>query len=173
MNNLHIQKVSINQVEALQHISKQTFTETFGADNSEANMKAYLEKGFSLETLKKEVANKDSEFYFAVLDDALTGYLKINFGHTQTEIQDENSLEIERIYVLKEFHGQQVGQKLYVKAMEVARQKKVGYVWLGVWEKNPRAIRFYEKNGFEAFDKHVFNLGNDQQTDIMMKLEIK
>ena len=172
MNEILIQKVTLNDLIKLQQIGKKTFAETFASDNSEENMQAYLEKGFSLEKLKSELEDKNSEFYFAILDDEVNGYLKINFGYTQTEIKDENSLEIERIYVLKEFHGKKVGQKLYEKAMEIAAEKKVDYVWLGVWEKNPRAIRFYEKNGFIEFDKHVFKLGNDAQTDIMMKLQM-
>jgi ribosomal protein S18 acetylase RimI-like enzyme len=103
------------------------------------------------------------------LDEAVIGYLKINTGQAQTELQDSQALEIERIYVLKSFHGKKVGQLLYEKAMSVAAELGVNYVWLGVWEKNARAIRFYSKNGFEPFDKHIFKLGDDVQTDIMMK----
>ncbi|MEX1301581.1 MAG: GNAT family N-acetyltransferase, partial [Desulfotignum sp.] len=94
-------------------------------------------------------------------------------GTSQTESKAENTLEIERIYVLKEFHGKTVGQQLYEKAMEIAKEKSVTYVWLGVWEKNSKAIRFYEKNGFKAFDTHIFRLGNDKQTDILMKHQMK
>lgn len=173
MNELQIQRVTLNEIRQLQEIGKQTFSETFAVDNSKENMKGYLEKGFSIDKLKSELTDTNSQFYFAVIDDGIAGYLKINFGQTQTEIKDKNSLEIERIYVLKEFHGKKVGQKLYEKAMEIAKKKNVDYVWLGVWEKNPRAIRFYEKNGFVAFDKHVFQLGNDEQTDIMMKFPMK
>lgn len=61
----------------------------------------------------------------------------------------------------------------YEKAMQIARQTNADYVWLGVWEKNPRAINFYKKNGFVEFDKHIFKLGNDEQTDIMMRLQLK
>jgi hypothetical protein len=107
------------------------------------------------------------------LDGKTIGYLKVNVGESQTEIKDKNTLEIERIYVLKEFHGKKVGQILYDKAIELAKDKNIENVWLGVWEENPRAIRFYEKNGFVAFDKHIFKLGNDEQTDIMMKLKLK
>ena len=171
MNNILIRKVTFHDLSTLQQIGKKTFAETFASENSEENMKAYLEKGFSVEKLESELADKNSEFYFAILDDEVNGYLKINFGETQTEIKDENSLEIERIYVLQEFHGKKVGQQLYDKAMEIAEKKNVDYVWLGVWEKNPRAIRFYEKNGFVPFDKHVFKLGDDEQTDIMMKFQ--
>lgn len=172
MDNIEIVKVKLNDIDQLQRIGKQTFAETFSSGNSEENMKVYLDKGFSADKLKAELSDKNSEFYFAVLDDNIIGYLKINFGQTQTEIKDENALEIERIYVLKEFHGKKVGQLLYQKAMEISKQRGVDYVWLGVWEENPRAIRFYKKNGFVEFDKHIFKLGDDEQTDIMMKLQI-
>jgi len=85
-------------------------------------------------------------------------------------LKDNNALEIERIYVLKEYHGKEIGQLLYNKAIEVARDKKASYLWLCVWENNERAISFYKKNGFTAFDKHIFTLGDDEQTDIMMRL---
>lgn len=84
---------------------------------------------------------------FAKLDSVVIGYLKLNFGQSQTELKDEKALEIERIYVLKEFHGKKIGQILYDKALEVAKDRKADYVWLGVWEENPRAISFYRKNG--------------------------
>lgn len=73
---------------------------------------------------------------------------------------------------MEEFHGKKVGQLLYQKAMKISKQRGVDYVWLGVWEENPRAIRFYKKNGFVEFDRHIFKLGNDEQTDIMVKLQI-
>jgi hypothetical protein len=132
-----------------------------------------VEKLKKIGKLTEELTDQNSEFYFAELDGKIIGYLKVNVGQSQTEIKDKNALEIERICVLKEFHGKRVGQILYDKAIQLAKEKSVEYVWLGVWEQNPRAIRFYEKNGFEAFDKHIFKLGNDEQTDIMMKLKIK
>ena len=135
-------------------------------------MKTYLQKQFSDEKLTAELTNKDSEFYFASIENEVIGYLKINFGQSQTELQDEKSLEIERIYVAKEFHGKKVGQLLYEKAIQLAKEKKFEYVWLGVWENNLSAISFYTKNGFIEFDKHIFKLGNDVQTDIMMKLKL-
>jgi ribosomal protein S18 acetylase RimI-like enzyme len=104
--------------------------------------------------------------------DEVIGYLKLNFGQSQTELKDRKAVEIERIYVLKTFHGKHVGQQLYDKAIEIARQKAAEYVWLGVWEENPRAIQFYRKNGFVEFDKHIFKVGDDLQTDIMMKLSL-
>lgn len=76
------------------------------------------------------------------------------------------------IFKIKEFHGKKVGQALYEKAIEIGKKKNVDYVWLGVWEENPRAISFYKKNGFVEFDKHIFKLGDDEQVDIMMKLKL-
>ena len=172
MNTIEIKKISLKEIDQLKEISRQTFQETFSDSNSEENMKTYLQKQFSDEKLTAELTNKNSEFYFATTENEVIGYLKINFGQSQTELQDEKSLEIERIYVAKEFHGKKVGQLLYEKAIQLANEKKSEYVWLGVWEKNLRAINFYTKNGFIEFDKHIFKLGNDVQTDIMMKLKL-
>ncbi|MEC4048688.1 GNAT family N-acetyltransferase [Flavobacterium sp. SUN046] len=172
MKNIHIEKTTTKDISQLQKIGKQTFYETFSENNTEENMKTYLEEGFSEEKLKTELNDENAEFYFAKINNDVIGYLKLNFGQSQTELKDDKALEIERIYVLKEFHGKKVGQILYDKAIEVAKQKKADYVWLGVWEENPRAINFYKKNGFVEFDKHIFKLGEDEQTDIMMKLKL-
>jgi Acetyltransferases len=172
MGNINIEKITIDDINQLQKIGRQTFYETFSESNTEENMKSYLENGFSMDKIKAELSDEDGEFYFAKIDEKVIGYLKLNFGQSQTELKDDKALEIERIYVLKEFHGKKVGQILYDKAFEIARQKRVDYIWLGVWEENPRAINFYKKNGFVEFDKHVFKLGNDEQTDIMMKLKL-
>jgi ribosomal protein S18 acetylase RimI-like enzyme len=169
MENIKTRKITLNDIGQLQKIGRQTFYETFSAVNTEENMTKYLNEGFSAEKLTAELNDENSEFYFAVLDNEVIGYLKLNFGQSQTELQDDKALEIERIYVLRAFHGQKVGQLLYEKAMEIAKLMNAHYVWLGVWEENKRAINFYSKNGFVAFDKHIFKLGDDEQTDIMMK----
>lgn len=173
MKNIEVVSVSLHDIDQLQKISRQTFFETFSAMNTEENMKKYLEEELTVEKLAAELNNKNAAFYFAKLDDKIIGYLKLNVGHAQTELKDEKALEIERIYVLKEFLGKNVGQLLYQKAIEVAKQADAEYVWLGVWEENQRAINFYKKNGFVEFDKHLFKLGNEEQTDIMMKLNLK
>ena len=173
MQKASIIKAELQNIEKLQKIGRQTFFETFSESNSEENMQKYLDEDFSIEKLTTELTDTNAEFYFAVFDEEVIGYLKLNFGESQTELKDNKALEIERIYVSKEFHGKSVGQLLYDKAIEVAKQKNVNYVWLGVWEENPRAISFYKKNGFVEFDKHIFKLGNDEQIDIMMKLNLK
>lgn len=169
MGLIEIKKVTLNDIEQLQKIGRQTFHETFSTGNSEGNMTKYLEEAFSLKTLTDELNDKNSEFHFALFDNDIIGYLKLNIGQSQTELKDDTALEIERIYVLKEFHGKKVGRLLYDTAMQAAKLIGAHYVWLGVWEENLRAINFYKKNGFVEFDKHVFKLGDDEQVDIMMK----
>ncbi|WP_229728788.1 GNAT family N-acetyltransferase [Hymenobacter glacieicola] len=173
MNQLIITQATLQDVEHLQRIGRQTFFETFAASNSAENMHAYLEEGFSLDKLTAELRNPHSAFYLAKLDNIVVGYVKVNTDLAQTEPQEANALEIERIYVLEEYHGKKVGQLLYEQAMQLATQAQADYVWLGVWEENPRAIRFYQKNGFTEFGKHVFVLGDDEQTDILMKRPLK
>jgi ribosomal protein S18 acetylase RimI-like enzyme len=164
-----VSKTSLQDLKALQYIARETFFETFAASNTEADMRKYLEENFSDAKMKEELSNPQSVFCIAWEDETPVGYLKVNSGLAQTELQDGSALEIERIYVKNAYHGKKVGQLLYEKALEIAQQKETSYLWLGVWEENPKAIRFYEKNGFVAFDKHIFKLGQDEQTDIMMK----
>jgi len=172
MENINIKRVKLSDVNQLQEISRRTFSKAFSDVNTEEDMNKYLTENLSLERLIGELSNKDSEFYFAIVDENIIGYLKLNSGQAQTDLRDDKALEIERIYVLPDYHGKHVGQSLYQKATEVAKQKDADYVWLGVWENNQKAIAFYKKNGFVAFGKHSFMLGNDEQTDIMMKLQL-
>lgn len=169
MSSIIINTSSEKDLETLQNIGIQTFTETFAEDNTEEAMKKYLEESFNTEKIKSELRNPDSFFYIAWEEDNPVGYLKVNSGKTQTELQDETSLEIERIYVKKSHHGKKVGQLLYNQALETAKQLGKSYLWLGVWEENLRALQFYRKNGFVEFDKHIFRLGEEEQTDLMMK----
>ncbi len=171
-SNIKIQKVLEADILDLQLIGRQTFEETFASGNTEENLSKYLEEGFSYNKLTGELNDTNAEFYFATLEDKIIGYLKVNFGESQTELKDNKALEIERIYVLQAYHGKQVGQLLYNKAIDIAKANNCEYLWLGVWEENPRAINFYKKNGFVEFDKHIFKLGDDEQTDIMMKLKL-
>lgn len=157
----------------LQKIARQSFYETFAEVNSKEDMDEYLNHNLSLEQLTKEIDEPLSCFYMAKIDGQYVGYLKLNWGHAQHEFQEDNALEIERVYVLQEFHRQKVGQALYDYALEKAKEKEVDYVWLGVWEHNDKAITFYKKNGFVPFSQHEFILGKDRQIDVLMKNRIK
>jgi len=159
-----------DDVPALVEIGRQTFYDTFYNTITEENLLQYLDERFHPDRLIKEMSHPESSFYLARINGTVVGYLKVNTGAAQTEPQDESALEVERIYVKKEWHGKSVGQALMDHALEIARDKRATYVWLGVWPKNYRAVRFYQKYGFEVFDTHTFHTGGEYQTDYLMKL---
>ena len=173
MVDFNIKKVLPTDVDVLMQIARRTFSDTYATLNSKENMNVYLDSRFSREQLSSELMNLDTEYYFAFIDERVIGYLKLNTGPSQTELKNENSLEIERIYVLKGYQGNKIGQKFCELAVLVARRKNIDFVWLGVWEKNLKAIRFYQKMGFFIFDKHIFRLGDENQVDIMMKCNLE
>jgi ribosomal protein S18 acetylase RimI-like enzyme len=172
MNPITIRKATISDLEIIQEISRQTFIETFAEVNTPENMENYILENFNAEKVALEINNPESAFYLAILDNETIAYLKINFGNAQTEIRSSQSMEIHRIYVLKEFHGKKIGQLLLNEAIKIGQQSGVDTIWLGVWEKNHKAIQFYNNNDFIEFDKHSFSLGNDIQTDLLMELRI-
>lgn len=157
----------------LQKISQITFVESFGDQNTAEDMDKYLHEKFNQEQLLLELQHPESEFHLVYHADEVIGYLKLNWGNAQTEMKESMGMEIERIYVLKKWIGKGIGKALYGLSLRIAASKGMSYIWLGVWEKNERALTFYQKNGFKAFDQHVFVLGDDHQTDILMKLELK
>jgi hypothetical protein len=173
IDDLKFVKLNSGDVKELEQISKQTYFNAFSAENSPENMWAYLESSLSKTKLLEELKEPNSKFYFAEINHKTIGYFKINFGDAQTDLHDHNALELERIYVIKEFQGKQIGQKLLNKVLGIAKKNQMDYLWLGVWEKNERAIRFYERNGFSVIGSHPFRMGDDVQTDLIMKLPLK
>lgn len=170
---IEIKKADLKDLSTIQKISITSFTETFSEINTPENMEKYVQENFNTAQLTLEINNPDSPFYIAFWNNEAVGYLKLNQGNAQTETIEDQTIEIQRIYVLKAFHGKKLGQLLLDQAVKVAKEQHVDYIWLGVWEENHRALNFYTKNGFVIFDKHIFILGNDQQTDLLMKLPIK
>lgn len=160
-------------ISLLRDIAIQTYEETFAKDNTPENMAAYLADCFSPEKLEREWSDPGSTFYLALENGDAVGYLKLNDAPAQTDVNDAASLELERIYVLREFHGAGHGGQLLEKAIECARDGGKEYIWLGVWENNHRALRFYEKNGFRRFGEHVFQLGDDEQLDYLYRKELR
>ncbi len=172
MEPLQLRKLSVEDLVPLRELGLKTFVESFSEGNTAENMQAYVSEAFAPEKLREELLDPYAVFYFAILGDRPVGYMKLNFGPSQTELQDEKAVEIERIYVAKEYQGQKLGRQLFAKALQVARERQADYIWLGVWEKNTRAIGFYKKIGFVEFGSHLFRLGEEEQTDLMMKLKI-
>jgi GNAT superfamily N-acetyltransferase len=172
MQEVTIRKIGVADALALQTISRHTFQEAFAADNDAQNMEQYLTENLSIDRLTSELRAPCSEFYFAEVAGTPIGYLKVNYSTCQTEPQGEDSLEVERIYITKEHYGKGVAQALFQKAIDIAISRNARNLWLGVWEHNYRALAFYGKNGFVEFGRHVFMLGTDAQTDIMMRREL-
>lgn len=172
MSDYNIEKATIKEAAALSKIATSTFVETYASVNTEGDMKNYLSHNFSLDKLTQQLQNPNIEFHIATQQNENIGYLQLNFNGAQTELKQADTVEIERIYTSKHYYGKGLGPLLCAKAIEVAKQRKALYLWLGVWERNPRAIRFYEKNGFVEFDRHIFMLGADKQVDIMMRLDL-
>ncbi|WP_409296493.1 GNAT family N-acetyltransferase [Peribacillus sp. SCS-26] len=165
---IQVKKCTLEYLHTLQEISCETFQDTFGHQNSPQNMKAYLEKSFNLKQIEKELSDRSSAFYFAYVDDELAGYLKVNAGEAQTEDMGDESLEIERIYIKQPFQRQGIGRYLINKAEEMALEQNKKNIWLGVWEKNEKAIAAYNRLGFIKTGAHSFYMGDEEQTDFIL-----
>ena len=170
---LAIRECMIDDLVILREISYKTYNETFKDWNTPSNMEDYLENAFNMSKMRDEMLNANSQFYFLYADEELVGYLKLNEGLSQTDINDSDSIEVERIYLLKEFHGKALGSVLMNKAIEIAKEKKKKYLWLGVWENNDKAMKFYKRNGFYVIGQHSFFMGDDEQTDLIMRKDLE
>lgn len=156
----------------LLHLARTSFLQAFTAGNRPENVQAYLNKAFTRNQFEIELANSASTFFVAELDGDLIGYTKVNQVPAQTDVHDPESLEIARLYVLEEHLGNGLGKWLLDTAIDFAKQNQKKYLWLGVWERNARAIRFYEKNGLRIFGSHPFPFGNEIQTDFLMRMDL-
>jgi ribosomal protein S18 acetylase RimI-like enzyme len=165
--------ISIESLSKLVKLSVQTFEETFGHKNTKENMAWYFKTKMNSKQLKKELLHPNSDFYWILFRKKIIGYLKLNFNDAQTEVVNlGESFEIERIYILSNFQQKGFGKDVLSKVISLGKNKGFSYLWLGVWEQNENAIAFYTKKGFEIFNRHVFQLGNDPQTDLLMGLKI-
>lgn len=161
-----------NDLQDLLEISIKTFVSAFEKQNNPSDFKTYINNAFSKVQLRKESSHPNVRFYFVYKENTLVGYFKLNTKDAQTEKLGSHSMEIERIYVLDEFQGQQIGKQMLLKIIEIAKQEQLTFLWLGVWEKNTSAIRFYERYGFNKFNEHAFYIGNDRQIDWLMRLDL-
>lgn len=172
MPNIEIIPAGRSDVSVLTCIAWQTFIETFASANDPSEFARYVEAAFDETKLLDEVQTEGSDFYFAKIAGEMAGYFKLNIGEAQTECVTGRTIEIERIYVLKSMQGTGVGKTLFEHALEKAQQQQMDAIWLGVWEENPKAIRFYERQGFKPFGTHSFMIGNEAQNDIMMRFDL-
>lgn len=168
-----IQKCVFEDLRKLQAISIETFTDTFRDQNSAENLNAYLERAFNLEQLEQELANPFSQFFFVYFNQEVAGYLKVNTNDAQSEVIGDESLEIERIYIKKNFQNQGLGKHLLNKAIDTAMELEKKKIWLGVWEHNKNAISFYVRMGFVQTGSHSFRMGDEEQIDYIMTKTFK
>ncbi|MBK6826465.1 MAG: GNAT family N-acetyltransferase [Chitinophagaceae bacterium] len=165
---LQIRRAEATDASLIADLSRQTFEETFAAQNSKENMEKFMKEQFSREKLMAEVTDISNHFYIAWEEEEPAGYLKLRQGEPLPELEGRPAMEIARIYVSARQIGKGVGHQLMQTALDFAISKGFQNIWLGVWEKNERAIQFYNRWGFKKFNTHVFMLGNDPQTDWLM-----
>lgn len=167
-----LRRCAPEDADKLRHLATITYYETFAHKNTAENMEAYLRTAYDLRKLRSELENPNSEYYFLYADEKLAGYLKVNEAPSQTDINDPNSLEVQRIYVYGKFQGMGLGRYLLTTALQMARDRSKQYVWLGAWEHNEKALRFYDKMGFRPVGSHPFRMGDDVQTDYIMRRDL-
>lgn len=174
VNNLDIKRATANDLELLRELSIITFIDTYASYNTPENMQTYIEKYFNTETLLQELSSNENFFFIALLDDVPAGYVKLRTPfELHASLKDKKNIELERIYVKKNLHGTGLGYKLIEHGLEFALSGGYEVLWLGVWNQNEKAIKFYEKCGFEIFGEHKFILGIEEQIDYLMKKELK
>lgn len=168
----NIKKISLNDVKKLQEVSQKAFYDTFGQSSSKENMEHFLNSNYGIDQLSNELNHPNSKFYFIYQEQQVAGYIKINLNDAQTENYDDSYLEIERIYLLKEFQSSGLGSQLMNYAIKLGESFNKRHIWLGVWENNHQALSFYHKFNFLESSAHNYSVGNDIFKDLILIKEI-
>lgn len=170
--NLRIREATIDDAALIADLSRQTFYDTFAAQNTAANMDKFLKEQFTRGRLMVEVGQPSNTFLLAYANADVAGYVKLRESRTPAELGMVSSIEIARLYACKNMIGKGVGQLLMQASLDRGRQKGKAVAWLCVWEKNHRAIAFYHRWGFAKCGEVEFILGNDVQCDWMMQRQL-
>jgi ribosomal protein S18 acetylase RimI-like enzyme len=162
-----IRRATIADAVKLSAISIQTFYDTFISTCTEEDMNAFLKEYFNIKQVQLELNNENDFYYLAELNGKVVGYCRWMEDYTNFSVMKQwKSLELKRIYVLEEFHGKGVAQQLMNFVIQSAQTNQYQVVWLGVWEHNYRAQKFYEKYSFvHSGHTHDFPIGSTAQTD--------
>lgn len=173
MNEFLIRQLVAADVKMLTEISIATFTATYAAYNTAADMQLYISNHFNEALLKEELENDSNYFFGAFSGSEPAGYVKLSTSQKLAELTCYRNIELERIYAVSSFQGVGLGQQLmrYVLNFVVSRDFEV--IWLGVWKENKKALNFYSKSGFIKFGEHTFILGEDVQLDWLLKKELQ
>lgn len=162
-----IKRVQLDDAEVLSALSKKTFYDTFTGTCTEKDMQHFLHEYFDIEVVKKELANKNDLYFFIEVDGEAAGYLRLMEDYSNFDLMKQwKALELKRIYIDKPYHGKGLAQQLMQFAEAFAKENKYEVLWLGVWEHNLRAKKFYEKMGFkDSGHMHDFPIGDTPQRD--------
>jgi diamine N-acetyltransferase len=157
---------------ALGRVARQTFREAFGGQNNPADMEKYMAENLTDKHFELELADNQNKFFLSILGQEIIGYAKLRDRASPDQPPNVKAIELERIYVLGRYQNKKVGNDLMAHCIDFAMKAGFQTLWLGVWERNAKAIGFYQRWGFEPYGKHAFTLGNDVQTDVLMKKEL-
>ncbi|WP_299766123.1 GNAT family N-acetyltransferase [uncultured Dokdonia sp.] len=164
--------IHIQDINTLRTLATRTYTNAFAHKNKPGVLEKYVVYAFAKAHLEKQLLAPDSYWYFMQQNDTIIGYLKLNIGNAQTEFQDKNGLEIERIYIDSPYVNQGFGKKAIDFSISEALKLEKNYIWLGVWEENPDAIRFYKRCGFKITGTHHYDMIAEIQTDYIMQYDL-
>jgi ribosomal protein S18 acetylase RimI-like enzyme len=167
-----LRKVQDEDISGLSEFAARTFYQAYGWYNTEENMKNYVEKYFSKENLCKEIREPETEIYILTEDEKIKGYVKSGRQNNLEILKDYSHMEIERIYVDNSDQRNGFGKTMLDFIIQKAKEKNSQFLWLGVWQKNEKAIAFYSKNGFKIIGTTTFILGDDDQDDFIMAREL-
>lgn len=170
---MKIRYATIEDAKLLSELGAKAFHDTFARDNTPENMEIYLKTSFSPEIQRRELSAADVVFLLAESEGIPVGYAQLIMNSKHEVITGFRPLEIRRIYASHEYLGKGVGKELMKATLTEARQRGCDCVWLGVWEKNQRAIGFYKKWGFRVVGHQTFVLGEDPQSDLLMELAVR
>ena len=174
MTTINIRTASPEDAKLLTDLAYKTFWDAFAhhPKNAPDDLAHYMRQAFNVEQIESELADGTNLFLIAEIEGEAAGYAKLTFGTIEPGVTAEKPVELGRLYSHQRYLGEGVGQRLMEECFAIAREKGCDAMWLGVWEYNPRAQRFYEKHGFQVVGSHVFQLGSDPQTDLLMQREI-
>lgn len=169
MDDLTIRTATSADAELIADMSRETFYNAFAPDNTEADMAKFMDEVFTRERLIEELNFPGNTFLLAYADNEPVGYVRLrDKTKPEVELNSDNVIEIARLYTITNKISKGIGTGLMNKCISIAKEKQRAFIWLGVWEKNLKGIRFYKRFGFKKFGEHIFVLGNDIQTDWLM-----
>jgi ribosomal protein S18 acetylase RimI-like enzyme len=167
-----IRVANADDVLQLRDLSRSTFYETYADQNTADDVRMHMQQTFSIEKLTSELEDASNAFFIASQGDKMVGYAKLRTTNPLPKSPAIPAIELERIYVSKASQGLKAGDALMRTCIEYSKKNGYEVLWLGVWERNPRAISFYEKWGFAISGKQTFTLGKDMQSDLVMVREL-